>query len=301
MPSSIAHYVNLATGRPYPLIPDEAVQLSSISAGWALEVTVELIATPPRELPEHGTLNNRAVVNLGPRVRYGWYDGDRPREADMGTGAMQILPHGCLNHPRCHDHLLFASLDFSPTLMEQLFDGSAPVATEVLTEHRNLLDPFAFNLTQCVIAELEIPTERTYAELLCLTMAMHLLRAYARRKPNVGTMVGRLSPGQARNVLDYIHANLGNRLSISSLAAEVGVSYSRFAHAFRSTFKEPPHRLILRWRLEQAQKLMLNGGLAPAEAALATGFCDQAHLTNAMRRYLRITPGELIRQRRGRL
>ena len=78
---------------------------------------------------------------------------------------------------------------------------------------------------------------------------------------------------------------------MAALAAEAGLSDAHFARAFRTTFGEPPHRLVLRWRLERAERLIARAGLAPAEAALAAGFHDQSHLTNTMRRHLGTTPG----------
>jgi AraC-like DNA-binding protein len=65
---------------------------------------------------------------------------------------------------------------------------------------------------------------------------------------------GRLSSIQAKHVLEYMHVNLDGHLSISELARESGLSDDSSAKAFRATFNEPPHRLILRFRLERAAR-----------------------------------------------
>lgn len=93
-----------------------------------------------------------------------------------------------------------------------------------------------------------------------------------------------------------MHANLDKRLSIAALAREAGLSDAHFARAFRATFNEAPHRVILRWRLERAARLVTKRGCSLAEAATAAGFCDQAHFTNAMRRHFGESPGTLMRR-----
>jgi AraC-like DNA-binding protein len=47
---------------------------------------------------------------------------------------------------------------------------------------------------------------------------------------------------------------------------------------------------VLRLRVERARTL-LQQGMDPLSAALATGFCDQSHLARHMQRTLGITPG----------
>jgi AraC family transcriptional regulator len=89
--------------------------------------------------------------------------------------------------------------------------------------------------------------------------------------------------------------NLDGRLSVSALAHLAGLSEAHFARAFRATFNEPPHRLVLRWRMERAARLIRLEGLSLAEAAAASGFCDQSHFTNAVRRHYGKSPGSLLR------
>jgi len=67
---------------------------------------------------------------------------------------------------------------------------------------------------------------------------------------------------------------------------------SRFAayRAFRSRFGLSPSDYQRQLRLRAARRA-LAGGAAVADAAAATGFADQAHLTRWFRRCYGITPG----------
>lgn len=298
MLTSAIRFLDLATGRPCDLAPAGAVLLSSAAAGWSREVVVERLRLPPAERSEHGILDHRLIVNLGPPVPFGWHQGDRARDGVFGTGAVHVQPHGAVNRPRWRDRLDVASFAFAPALFERLLDGRAPAAPEVLAERRNLPDPVAYECARRLTAELAAPTERLYGETLCLALAQHLLRAHGRAGSDAGARSGgRLSPARASRVLERMRAGLGGPLPVAELAAEAGLSEAHFARAFRATLGEPPHRLLLRWRLERAGRLISDRGVEPAEAALAAGFFDQAHLTHAMRRHRGTTPGALARAR----
>jgi AraC-like DNA-binding protein len=49
-------------------------------------------------------------------------------------------------------------------------------------------------------------------------------------------------------------------------------------------------------RVMRAKELLF-GGMAAKDAALEAGFYDQAHLTNALRRYTGVTPGRVREHR----
>ena len=99
-----------------------------------------------------------------------------------------------------------------------------------------------------------------------------------------------------RILLDRIEAGVasGENLSLSELAAAVGLNPS---YLIRSTVRATgltPHGHVLRARVDHARRQLLDGVTA-AEAAIAAGFCDQAHMIRQFRRHYGVTPGALIR------
>lgn len=86
----------------------------------------------------------------------------------------------------------------------------------------------------------------------------------------------------------------GDDLSLEGLAALAGLTPSYLIRSFSRATGLTPHAMVLRMRTRQAQALILDG-MAPADAALAAGFCDQSHMIRQFRRQLGITPGSLIR------
>jgi AraC family transcriptional regulator len=280
--SGIRYFIE---GREVGLVPACAVQLSSIATGWTDEIIAEVSSIPESDFPEHRTVSYRLLVNLCPPTPYAWRDEGRRWETVFAPEAIAFLPHGTLNRP-CSGPFKFATFAFVPSLVARSIDKE-PVDPEAsFADRRNVFYPIAYTLTRQIIAELASPTERLYGETLCVTLAVHLLNTYRRDGPNAPRMKCRLSAAQARRVLEFMRANLGVSISIPSLAAHAAISEAHFARAFRATYGEPPHRLLLRWRLQWVQRLIESA----AEAAIVAGFCDQAHLTNAMRKHFGITP-----------
>jgi AraC-like DNA-binding protein len=118
-----------------------------------------------------------------------------------------------------------------------------------------------------------------------------LLTALARRhstaRADSDTIPG--AEGIARQIRDRLADELTQPPSLSSLAAELGLSRYQLLRAFRTTMGIPPYAWLAQHRVTRARAL-LEAGLRPAEVAGLVGFADQAHLTRWFRRVLGVTP-----------
>lgn len=92
-----------------------------------------------------------------------------------------------------------------------------------------------------------------------------------------------------RRVLDRINADPAARLSLTSLAADVGASRYQLIRAFARELGLTPHAYIVQQRLALARRL-IRAGSAIADAAAASGFSDQSHLTRAFSYQFGVTP-----------
>jgi AraC family transcriptional regulator len=95
---------------------------------------------------------------------------------------------------------------------------------------------------------------------------------------------------ELQRALDYIHDNLETGMSLQEVADAAGLSVHHFAHLFKESIGETPHRYVIRQRVERARRLLEQGDLSLAEVALAVGFYDQAHFTNNFKRLTGTTP-----------
>jgi AraC family transcriptional regulator len=137
------------------------------------------------------------------------------------------------------------------------------------------------------------PSARTYADQLRATLATHLVRAHRQLDEPAA---GRLSQRQLAQVRALMAARLAEPIPLSDLAATTALSVSQFSRRFRATTGEPPHRYLIRLRLDQARRMLQTTTAPIAEVAIGCGFSHQEHLTRVMRAKLGTTPAALRRR-----
>jgi AraC-like DNA-binding protein len=125
-----------------------------------------------------------------------------------------------------------------------------------------------------------------HSEAALLALVARLLKPAAAR-PAVGSGVS-----LARERIDDDPAAA---LSLSTLAADAGLSRYQFLRAFTRLTGLPPHAYLLQRRVQLARQLVRDG-LPLADAAMACGFADQSHMTRCFVRSFGLTPGAFARR-----
>lgn len=90
---------------------------------------------------------------------------------------------------------------------------------------------------------------------------------------------------------DYLADNLNRNPSLSELSRVAGLSRFHLLRVFARETGLTPHAFQVQLRLHKARELMGAGHLL-AEAALASGFSDQSHLSRHFKRVYGLTPGQ---------
>ena len=111
-----------------------------------------------------------------------------------------------------------------------------------------------------------------------------------------GLAAARLDPATDR-ALAIIHRNYSDRLSVSSLAREAGVSRTVLADRFNRLLGTSPMRYCTRWRLRMAADLLRTSRKSSAEIAFESGFGSEAAFNRAFKRVYGQPP---VAWRRGR-
>lgn len=159
-----------------------------------------------------------------------------------------------------------------------------------------LKDPKIEHIGWALKAELQGPElyGRVYADGLGLALAARLLQRYA---PVVPIRFGKgISKRRLQDVIDYIHDNLSQDLSLLELAGVADLSPSHFKSLFKQATKLPVHQYVIQCRVECAVSLLSQEQLSLSEIALRTGFADQSHMARCMRRVIGLTPSDIRRQ-----
>jgi AraC family transcriptional regulator len=105
-----------------------------------------------------------------------------------------------------------------------------------------------------------------------------------------------LNPRAMNRVVIHIEENLGESLTLSTLAAVACVSRFHFARMFRLSTGYSPMAYVLRRRVERARLQLAQGYQRLSELAAELGFCDQSHFTRIFRRMTGFTPREYARR-----
>jgi len=110
----------------------------------------------------------------------------------------------------------------------------------------------------------------------------------------------RMAPGASRALLrarERLADGAAPPPSLAELARGAAMSRYQFLRAFAAAFGLPPHAWAQQQRLARAEALLVRGA-ALADAAAASGFADQSHMTRAFRRFRGYTPGQYAALRR---
>ncbi len=136
-----------------------------------------------------------------------------------------------------------------------------------------------------------------FLDSIALAFHAHAVRTYS-GVPDIGVRRAGLTPRQLRQALDHMEAYLAGDPTTADLAKACGLSSSHFARAFTQSVGMPPHRWLMRRRIERAKELLLADILEIAQIALVCGFTDQSHLNKVFTRFEGYSPGRWRRLRR---
>jgi AraC family transcriptional regulator len=140
------------------------------------------------------------------------------------------------------------------------------------------------------------PHGRLYAESVAATIAAHLVRHYSVQQPSVVAGRGGLSKQQLTRAIDYMQANLGEDVSLRSVAAQVGLSPFHFARLFKESTALTPHQYLIQCRVHRAKGLLQVADYSIGDVALQVGFCDQSHFSAHFKRVYGLTPRQFVRR-----
>lgn len=124
------------------------------------------------------------------------------------------------------------------------------------------------------------------SESLLLALVARLLQPAPRGRP---ALVAGVAAARER-----IDDDPSTTPTLASLAAQAGLSRHQFLRAFTRLTGLPPHAYLLQRRVQHARGLV-RGGMGLADAAAASGFADQSHMTRCFVKTFGLAPGAFAR------
>ena len=99
-----------------------------------------------------------------------------------------------------------------------------------------------------------------------------------------------------RRAMAYLSENSIQKISVSDLARESGLSRRILERRFKKILKRTPGEEIRLMRLKYSQKLLAETDLPISEVASAAGFTNQSYLSVLFRNYFKMTPAQFKAQ-----
>jgi AraC family transcriptional regulator len=102
---------------------------------------------------------------------------------------------------------------------------------------------------------------------------------------------GQALPGlRLRRTTEHIQAHLDQDLTLARLGAVVYMSPYHFARLFKRSTGLPPHRFVVRARIDRAATLLAAPGPSIAQISRGVGFRTASHFSTVFRRIMGVTP-----------
>jgi AraC family transcriptional regulator len=134
-------------------------------------------------------------------------------------------------------------------------------------------------------------TSRLFVDHIALAASAHVIREYAKIASSARTVYGGLASWQLIRAKELMDGNLDGSISLAEVAAQCRLSTRHFTRAFGQSTGMPPHRWLLRRRVERAKDLLRDPRLTLTDVATKSGFADRRHLIRAFSHFVGATPG----------
>jgi AraC family transcriptional regulator len=222
---------------------------------------------------KHREINTGRLIMYGPNQSINWHW----NQLDKRDISLQMI--GMYLQPEILTRTAIEALDVESRQIE------------LLTQF-NTTDNFIQQLFLALKHELEKgnPCGPLYAETAAQILSLHLLSKHCSINHKTPEYRGRMSKTSLQNVMEYIHTNAHQEISLESLALLAGLSSYHFLRLFKQSTGATPLQYIIRCRMEKAKELLAQTDLTIIEVALEIGYDSPTHFITLFKRHSGVTP-----------
>lgn len=217
------------------------------------------------------------------------------QEKDYASGCIVVFPttspYGFHSHST-NQVMSWIQCYLEPLFLAQIaYESVNPARIELLPTLKKV-DPLIHHIGVALKASLEADGvgSRFYADSMATALSAHLLRHYSTRNHCFREYEDGLSKQKLRQAVEYIQAHLGDNLSLSDIASELGMSQYYFCHLFKRSTGVTPHQYLIQQRVERAKHLLKQPERTILSVAMECGFANQSHFAKCFRHYIGINP-----------
>ena len=224
-----------------------------------------------------------------------YFDGRlvRPTNFEAGVTSMYDLRRNPIADLRDPSHCLMFYLPRQALDNLAFESGAARIGDLKFPLATGIDDPVIRHLLSSLLPAMANPENAhpLFLDHVGLALSAHIAHVYGKMTPARGRFEGGLAAWQQQRAIEVLTADLKQEISLNQLAEQCGVSVRHFARAFRESTGMPPHRWLLKQRIDRALAMLPNKRLSLAEIASFCGFSDQSHFTRVFTRMVGMSPG----------
>lgn len=279
------------------ILPRQPI-ISSESSGWE-NLQLACCHQPAFAIPEHNPNHHGICLNIGKVVRLEQKMDGKIQSINSVTGDIGIYPAYLSQSFSWNKEAEFLLLYLEPKLISNLgYELYQNEKVELIPRLDSFFDPLIKQIALALknVLETDGVGSRLYADSMANALAVHLLSQYSNRSRQIkASNSKKLSQKQLSQVVDYIHINLEQNITLAQLAAIAQLSEFHFGRLFKQTTGISPHKYHLQCRIERAKHLLLQG-MTIIQVAQTVGFSSQGHLNYHFKRQVGATPKQFLRQ-----
>ncbi|QWT21244.1 AraC family transcriptional regulator [Bacillus sp. NP157] len=278
--------------------PHPRILASSAGRGW-MHLDAAFVEIPRGLARVQAPAQHVLGMHFGPPVKADCScDGLRLKRIQR-PGDIGFVPAGAESTWEDDRSCRLLRLGLSATLVDSVATelGRNPATLDLLPQLQ-LRDARLEAIGWAIKADLEAddPSDPLYIEHLTHALAVRVIETTTAPRPRPDAeRAPTMSRRQLALLVEYIEANLHQKLHLADLASIAGMSVTRFKMVFRNSTGMPVHQYVLRRRIECARAMIASTRMPISEVALAVGFAHQSHMATTMRRILGHTPGVIAR------
>jgi AraC family transcriptional regulator len=287
----------VGTGEEVPLVPGTPV-LSSAETPWDGVFLERHVAEGLETGPVTG-VNHVLFMPDGDPVDGEWMAGGEWGRRRWLPRQVGLIPAGVPYGWRVRARTSFVIVSIQPRFLDGIALDLSGRGWVDLVPRLAVQDLLVAGILQALGEEAAAGAgaNRLYGESLGAALAVHLVKEYSAGGRSLVEPRGGLTRLQLRLAMDHLHERLGEQLRLEELARAVGMSPFHFSRRFRRSTGVPPHRYLIRLRVQRAREMLLRGAATLAEVAVRVGFYDQSHLATHFKAAFGVTPGRFVSRR----
>lgn len=279
--------------------------LTSLQSGWN-NIQLDHYCEPLLNVPETSNSWHMIMMPLGHKnidfelILAGRLQTVSYSHTDFASHCIQLYPAELTHQFRARSSVQaieWFQCYLEPTFLAQVAHESVNPTNVELVLTLKKADALVHQILLALKASLEVDGDgsRFYAESMATALSAHLLRHYSTGTYSLRQHEDGLSKPKLKQAIAYIEMHLGEDLSLSAIARELGMSQYYFCRLFKQSIGVAPHQYLIQQRVQRAKLLLKQPERTISSVAMECGFASQSHFAKCFRQHTGMNPKQFCK------